>query len=341
MRTATIRDVARLANVSTAAVSLVTNQPDTKRVSAEKKELIRKVIAQLGYQPNGSAKALSSKAARIVGLFVPMRDPIFDSTFVAEMLSGIQSSLRDAGYDLMIYSHRAKTAKVQPEQIVRSRFVDGVIFSNTRMCSQADIDRNIEEFSNTGTPFVMVNSYSGKKLIDCVGVDDAEIGRMAASYLCGKGHRRMAMLMGSRRAPISTLLAHGFRDGLQAAGVRGTSLLTGYGEYDAEVQSRVVGAWLDRPDRPTAIFCADEQMAPALYDILRLRGLNIPADVAVLGRAGLPLGAYLTPKLSTIAIPITTMGRSAADLLLSRLRGVRSHPERVVLPCSFIERDSA
>ena len=123
----TIHDVARMARISTAAVSLVMNDHNTSRVSAARRRQILKIAEEIGYAPNGLAKALLHGETRIIGLIVPMRDPIFFNYFIAEVLSGIQACLIERGYHLMIYSHGADTGRVTRNELMQSRYVDGVI----------------------------------------------------------------------------------------------------------------------------------------------------------------------------------------------------------------------
>jgi DNA-binding LacI/PurR family transcriptional regulator len=184
---ATIQDVARLAGVSTASVSLVLNQPETRRVGADKKRRILQAVRSLAYRPNGMARALITRSTQILGLVVPLRDPIFFNSFIAGVLTGIQGVLIERGYHLMVYSHRASSGRITPQQLVETRFVDGVIFINTRMCTGADMEATIAELRAAAIPFVMINTYYGHEAINYVGIDDRQTGHQAARCLLQKG----------------------------------------------------------------------------------------------------------------------------------------------------------
>jgi LacI family transcriptional regulator len=337
---ATIHDVAREAGVSTAAVSLVLNDPNTNRVGPEKKRQIRRAVNRLSYAPNGVARALSKRKTRILGLVVPMRDAIFFNYFITGVLSGIQSVLIERGYHLMIYSHSVRTGRMTRGQIIESRMVDGLLVINTRLCTASDMHTTIEELTAAAIPFVMVNNYYGHDAINYVGVNDRQTGYQAAEYLLRKGRRRVAALGGARRTPTGTALIESFSEAMKDAGAPIEPGLVAYGEYDQPTVERITRNWLTRSRPPEAIFCADDQMAPDVYDAVRAENKQIPQDVAILGRGDFYFTMSLYPKLTTLRLPTVEMGRRAANMLIDTLAG-RSHlPERVLLPTEVIERQS-
>lgn len=338
---ATIYDVAKAAKVSIAAVSLVMNDPETPRVGAQKKKLILEHAQKLGYSPSGLARALSRGSTRIIGLVAPMRDPIFFNNFIAEVLSGIQSCIMDRGFHLMIYSHNTKSGRITKGELTQSRFVDGVIALNTRMCSSQDITDTVDDLTNAAIPFVMTNCYAGEDHINYVGVDDFEVGRHGAEYLASRGHTSIALISGASRSPMTARLLAGFKTGLSTAGIPFQPRLHVCSDYNSKIVRDKVMEWLSRPKPPTAIYCADDQLAPDVYRGVEEVNKRIPEDVSVLGRGNLPIGATLSPALTTFAIQPFEMGRKAAETLLNviqkRQRGVR----QIYLDAPLIKRGSA
>jgi len=219
--------------------------------------------------------------------------------------------------------------------------VDGIIFFNTRLCTEADMAATIRELTSSSTPFVMINSYYGHEHINYVGVDDREIGHSAVMYLRGLGHRSLALLLGARRSSSSQPLEAGFTEALREAQLPWDGTLSAFGEYDGETVAHAIKGWVRRKRPPTAIFCGDDQMAPDVYTALRAERCRIPDDVAVVSRGDLMIAAYLSPKLTTIRIPTFEMGRRAAELLTDTLDGRSHHPQRILLPTPLIERESA
>jgi len=336
----TIRDVALLANVSVASVSLVVNDPETNRVGARKRKEILRIAREIGYRPNGFAKALLKKQTRILGLVIPLRDPIFLNQFLVEVLAGIQSCVVHRGYHLMIYSNQEGSGRAGLDEIRTSRFADGLIIVNTRMCTADDINNTIETLQKDAFPFVMVNSYYGAAPINYVGVDDDVIGKMAGEFLVKKGHHRIAFLGGVKESSHSDILVNGLRTILKENRLTLPAGRIAFTGYEKKIIAEQTSTWIRAKDRPTAIFCADDQLVPGVYSVLRDQGLKIPQDMAVLGRGDLGLTSFLEPKLSTLSVPTFHMGKKAAELLIEKLENPETPPSRVLLPSHLVERES-
>jgi DNA-binding LacI/PurR family transcriptional regulator len=335
----TIYDVARAANVSIASVSLVMNDPATPRVGSAKRRKIMEIAARLGYSPNGIAKALTHGETRILGLMIPMRDPIFVNHFIAQVLSGIQVAVLAHGYHLMIYSHQADTGQITGSELRHSRFVDGLIVLNTRMCSEDDQQNTAKELSEAGIPFVMTNGVLDNT-VNSVRLDDYGAGQLGGTYLMGRGHRRIAVLSASRNSPLSQVLLDGFKSALRKKDLHLPKDLHVYCEYDHNIIREATKNWISGPRRPTAIFATDDQFVPTIYRTVQESGLAIPEDIAVLGRGDMSLGTAVEPELTTIAVPAFQLGNEAAELLIKVLRNPRSEPTNVILPCNLVKRAS-
>lgn len=333
MSAPTLDDIARRAGVSTAAVSIALNNPGTRRVSAAKREEILRIAAKLNYAPNELAQALSTRRTRLLGLMVPLRDPIFFNHFIAQALSGIQATLMLRGYNLLVYSPTGRPGRATREQILESRFTDGLIFINTRLCSTRDVAETIRELDAANIKFTMVNAYYGRAAANYVGVDDAAIGRMAVDHLVERGHRRIAFLSGSKKLPTHIHLLHGLHSGMDKHGLTLPPEWIGCSEYDEAEAFRILDRWFSgkRP-RPTAIFCADDQLLMYLYDYVEARGMNIPGDVAVLGRGVSGLMDLLRPRPTAFYIPTFEMGKLAAEMLIDSIEKPEQKRRRVLLP---------
>ena len=332
-----LSDIAKRAGVSTAAVSIALNKGATTRVSEEKRKLIRGIAEELGYYPNELAKALAEQRTRLLGLVVPLRDPIFFNQFIAQALSGIQSTLMRRGYNLLVFSPSGKPGRATRDQILESRFTDGLILINTRSCTMQDVNDTIEELQAAQIKFAMINSYYGKAPINYVGVDDAAIGAAAAEYLVERGHRRIAFLSGSSTLPAHMHLVKGLRKGLAKHGLELPDDLIGCTQYESERAFAILDGWFrTKRGRPSAIFTADDQLLLHLYDYVEARGMSIPQDVSVLGRGNAHSGNHLRPRPTSLAIPTFRMGELASDLLIDLIEKPGTVPQRVLLPYELI-----
>ena len=331
-----LSDIAKCAGVSSAAVSIVLNDTETKRVGPVKRQLILKIAKDLGYTQNVLAKALVERRTRLLGLMVPLRDPIFFNQFIAQALSGIQSTLCSRGYNLLVYSPSGRPGRATRDQILESKFTDGLIFINTRLCSPRDISDTIRELDEAKIKFTMINSYYGRASIDYVGVDDFAIGEAAIFHLLARGHKSIVFLSGSEQLPTNQQLVLGMRSALSESGMELADDRIGYTEYEQPVAFMVLDRWFaSKRNRPTAIFAGDDQLLTQLYDYVEARGLKVPNDIAILARGNADFMSLLRPRPTGFAIPTFQMGEVAASRLIDSIEKPDHKRGRVLLPFQF------
>lgn len=328
-----LADIAKRAGVSIAAVSIALNNRDTKRVGAAKREEIQRIAEELSYAPNELAKALAEQKTRLLGLMVPLRDPIFFNHFIAQALSGIQATLMRRGYNLLVYSPSGRPGRSTRDQILESKFTDGLIFINTRSCSTRDVAETVQELNAAQIKFTMINSYYGRAPVNYVGVDDLAIGEAAVHYLLERDHRRIAFLSGSKKLPTHIHLLQGMRRALATYGEDLPPDRIGCTGYDEITAFAILDRWFEsKRQRPTAIFCADDQLLMHLYDYIEARRMKIPEDVAVLGRGNAGLISLLRPRPTAFYIPTFEMGELAAEMLIDSIEQPTGNRQRVMLP---------
>lgn len=339
----TLSDIAKRVGVSEAAVSIALNKGETNRVSAKTRERILEVAKELNYSPNELAKALAENRTHLVGLVVPMRDPIFFNLFIAQTLSGIQSTLMHRGYNLLVYSPTLDQDKsTARKKIYESRYTDGVIFVNTRSCSASTVNETIRELQSAKVRFSMINSYYGRAPINYVGVDDSAIATAAVDYLVGKGHKRIAFLSGVHTLPGHVQMIRGLERGLRKHGLGLRTALIGCTEYDQGQAFAILDRWFARKgNRPSAILVADDQLLMHLYDYADLRKMAIPEDVSVLARRNIAIEDHIRPRPTSIVVPTFQMGQIAAELLIDTIEDPNCEPRRTMLPFELIEGSTA
>ena len=331
-----LSDIAKRAGVSVTAVSIVLNNESTTRVSEAKRALIFNIAKELNYVPNELAKALAERRTRLLGLMVPLRDPIFFNQFIAQALSGIQKTLMRRGYNLLVYSPSGRPGRYTRDQVLESKLTDGLIFINTRSCSAHDINQTIHDLEAANIKFTMINSYYGRAPINYVGVDDKAIGEAAGRYLIEAGHNRIAFLSGSHTLPSHLQLLLGIKHAMAAAGAHLAPELVGCTDYEEEKAFAILDRWFARKsERPSAIFCADDQLVMEMYNYIDARRLVVPRDVSVLGRGNASVGSYMRPRLTAFWIPTLEMGELAADILIDSIEKPDQKRRRVLLPFKF------
>lgn len=336
-----IFDVARVANVSIASVSLVLKDPETSRVGRAKRAEILKAAKELGYSPNLLTRGLAKNGTGILGLVVPTVDAkVFFNLTISEILAGIQACLAERKQHLLVHSHMGSKGKITETEIVRSRTMDGLIFINTRNCTGSDITATVQELHEAQLPFVMINSAQDIDGINYVGVDERALGTAAGHYLAAKGHTEIGMIAGTASSPTTQFLREGLAAGLKAHGIKLTTKNVAYGSFRTDNTLEAVEQLLRLKPRPTALFCATDLMAPDVYDKLRQLKLEIPKDVAVLGRGDLMFASFLRPALTTFRFPFFEIGYESAATLISSIKSQTRATKKILLPAPIVERES-
>ena len=306
---ASIRDVAELAQVSTATVSHVINH--TRYVSPELTERVRVVMLELNYQPDAVARSLRRRETLTIGLLIPsVKIPFF-----AAVAYNVERAASDYGYNIILCNsdwQQAKESLYLRDLIARR--VDGLV------CISAGMDgAQIAPLIEAGTPVVMVErSMSGIDL-DAVGIDNVKGAYKATKHLLELGRRRIAVVTGKSSVSDERLL--GYQRALAEAGLKLNSSLLHWGDYLPETGRQAMEYFLSLLEKPSAVFAFNDMMALGVLQVLNERGLRVPEDIAVLGFDGIPLSKYTSPALTTVRQPLKEMGRAAVEQLLKRIRG--------------------
>ncbi|GAA1073799.1 LacI family DNA-binding transcriptional regulator [Kitasatospora arboriphila] len=321
-RRPTGRDVARLAGVSQATVSLVFSGAGGHRVSDATRERVREAARTLGYQPQAAGRQLRLGRSGMVMLAVPnLLGPFF-----GRVLSGVHEEAHRRGLAVVVSS--GWDGATLAEAATAGRF-DGLL-----ICSPDD--SQLGELP-ADTPAVFLDADPARSPgRPTVELDVAAGMRAAVEHLAARGHRRIGHLR-------STLSAHTFRTrqaGFEAAAAdlevveAGVSLNEG-----AEAARAVARTLLERPDRPAAVICDDDVVASGLYQAAAELGLRIPEDVSVVGIDNIPVAGLLVPPLTTVDLPGEELGRTGVAALAALLAG---EPVIVVppLPTTLVVRAS-
>ena len=318
MEKVTLKDVARLAGVSHTTVSLVINETTGSRVSRATKTRVRNAIRTLNYNPNLTAKRLASGKMHAIGLYTPFKIPIFRNFTFLEMLTGIQDILSPKGFDLVLFSGGRNLYKQRPiQQIVRESTVDGLIIFNTRYTNQRYVKSYINALNDLNFNFVVVNYYWGRAQINYVGVDYEKTTLKGMQHLLSLGHKKIAMLGGNYRAPVTAKILKAFKKALQKFEVAFDEKLVVYADYDYDQAYEQTKILLERHQAITAFFVAGFEMAPACLKAVREKGFKVPQEVSVLCYVDDQIIPLLDPPLTAIQWPYYNMGKKAAQLLIN------------------------
>jgi len=314
----TLKDVAKLAGVSHTTVSLVVNKAAGSRVSPATRTRVLDAVRTLKYNPNLTAKRLASGKMHAIGLYTPFKVPIFRNFTFLEMLTGIQDVLSQKGYDLVLFSGGRNLYKHRPiQQIVRENTVDGLIIFNTRYTNQRFVKGYIDVLRDLNFNFVVVHYYWGKSAINYVGVDYEKATRMGMDHLLALGHKKIALLAGNYKAPVTAKILNAFKKSLQDFEIAYDEALVVYADYDYDMAYQKTKDLLGRYPQITAFFVAGFEMAPACLKAIRQKGVTVPQEISILCYVDDQIIPVLDPPLTAIKWPYYSMGKMAAQILIN------------------------
>ena len=340
-RRPTIAAVAAAAGVSPTTVSHALS--GSRAVRAATRDRVLRVAAELGYAPNRLASGLRLQRTGVIGL---ASDLIATTAFAGRIVQGAQQAARERGAVLMVVDSEgdAELEAQQLRSLVDHR-VDGILLA--RMFHQ-----QVPRPDALGTtPVVLVDAVPAEGWrVPSVAPDEHAIAATAVEHLLAAGHRRIALATTVDDSPASRGREAGFRDALVAAGLDGAGALVEHGASDAVGGRHAGRRLLDRsaPERPTAVFCFNDQMAMGVYQAAAALGLDVPRDCSVLGVDDLDIvAAALVPALTTIALPHWAMGQWGMNTLLDmiggfppQVGGAADVAEPLLLRCELVERGS-
>ncbi len=340
-KSATIRDVAQMADVSVSTVSRVLTGAETPIViSEETRARVLEAAHELSYRPHPGARSLRGKSTNLLGLIVrEIEDPFF-----SQMIRVISQEARSHGYEIVL-GH----AEADPEEAVRLsemmldlRYCDGLFLLG-------DLRETIEDHAflekiGWSSPLVMLCRGSGQlvKQWPSVNTNNAAGVVLGMEYLASLGHRRIVFLDGGRLGDLNERQV-AYRDFMQDRfGASDPSLLhlvenSLQGGYQAMLN--LIGAG----PLPSAIFASDDMMAIGAMNAAFLRGIHVPHDLSIIGFDDIQISGYTNPPLTTIRQPIDEIGRKAMEIMRSLVHseGQSQTAQHVTIPPKLVVRESS
>lgn len=328
----TLQEVAKHAGVSQTTASLAIR--GKSNISEATRQRVFAAMQELGYvYDRGAANLRSKGSSSTVGLILPdLANP-----FYTELLIGIHQELNRYGQTVIL----GTTFDSEPVQdrllsTILEHRVAGIIF----FVVPGSSPQSVERIRRLGIPVVLINRNLPETNCDYVGIDNVTGGYFGVEHLVRKGHRRIAFIGGVSQLSSYQGRKEGYIRGLNAAGLAVDPSLIIEGPMTRDSGSVLIERILSHPQPPTAVFCYNDTIAIGAMVRMKELGLQPGYDLAIMGCDDIPESSIFSPRLTTMSSFPQTLGANAVRLLHSRIEGLRSEPQSIILRPKLIIRES-
>jgi LacI family repressor for deo operon, udp, cdd, tsx, nupC, and nupG len=321
-----IKDIAQRLGVSPATVSRALT--GTGLVAEPTLSRIREAARAMNYRPNVSARNLRTR--RSMSVLMVVRD--IGNPFYLEVMKGVEQAAREAGYSVLMGNTESNPEReTEYFDMLRDGHADGMIL----MTGKLPAGLEAAGIAIADLPLVVALETIEGSGLPHVRIDNLAAAREAVRHLVGLGHRRIAHVTGPLPEIMSRLRRDGWRAAMDDAGLAVPEGYEQRGDYLLRSGQALCATLCDLPEPPTAIFCANDEMAFGAIHELRRRGLDVPGDVSVVGFDDIYLSAAIFPPLTTVSQPRAEIGREAMSLLLQVIAGDEVADGPIVLPTTL------
>ncbi|GIP30242.1 HTH-type transcriptional repressor PurR [Paenibacillus sp. J23TS9] len=337
----TIRDVAKLAQVSTATVSRVLNNDTKYKITDETRERVWQAVTQLNYKISASPKrkVLTSdhsenKTHTKIGCVLSVTKDKYNDPYFMSILTGVEERLLSAGYDIAFIR---TGIELNDSKILFHTFSEPI----TGLILMESLNNETYEYIRKQVPYI-VGIDTEREDIDNVGYDHYNVATMAVNHLIEKGHTQVGYIGGGglKGNLKDSRRYRGYFATMHAAGLSVNPDWVIDCMWDEMVCIEQINHLCKTKNLPTAFFVGSDLMAMAALNGLYNNGVSVPHEVAVIGLSNIEVSKYSNPPLSTIDVPTKEIGMVAVDNLIDRMNGNQLLPKKVILPTRLILRSS-
>ncbi|MFO7583408.1 MAG: LacI family DNA-binding transcriptional regulator [Anaerolineales bacterium] len=329
----TIKDIARMCNVSTQTISRVLNKrPD---VSPETRETVERAMAEMGYRPSALARSLVQQRSYTLGVIIAGLRYVG----VAQTLNGINEACEESNYSLLLKElpHFNSPNIVPVIESLIANHVEGIIYA------APDINENVKvvqsQLPSFCPPIVFLKSQSNPNYAS-ICVDNYGGARQAVEYLLSLGRRHIGLITG----PLDWLEARqrkqGWEDALTNVGIETGAHKWAQGNWSSASGESAFAELIQKYPQMNALFASNDQMALGALHYCHAHGISVPEDLAVVGFDNLTESAHFTPALTTITHPLREAGQMAVKSLLEQIEGHTAINQVITLQTELIVRTS-
>ena len=324
-----LKEIARMAGVSTTTVSRVLNGKAPGNMSRETYEKVMRVVELTGFAPNPVASSLRSGSSKVIGVILPSST----NPYYAQLGSYIENEAYNNGHLIFVCNSNSDVARERSYiDTLRNHRVSGIL-----LCSTGLTSREIQGLRESNTRCVLLDEEVGDYPGDIVVGDDFRGGRMGAEYLYRLGHRDILVILGPEQLSSTRNRLAGFRSFFSSVADARHAIANG----DFTIQSGYVAVNEKLPGTPfTAVFSFNDLMAIGAIHALQRGGVKVPGDVSVLGYDNIFIDHYVSPGITTVSTPLDELARIAVAMVIRRPAAPVAAVGRRSIPPRIIERES-
>ncbi|MFK7831911.1 MAG: LacI family DNA-binding transcriptional regulator [Winogradskyella sp.] len=331
----TLKDIANVLNISTAAVSKAMH--NDSRISAKTKAEVKRIAKELNYQPNHLASALRKGKSNLVGVIVPRTN----SNFFSSVLEHMEEVLHKAGYNVIITQSNESFKKecTNIDTLLYTQ-VDGIIAS----MANETVDLSFyEKIKTKGIPLILFDRGENNLNVDYVGINDYDSSQMIIKHLVSKGCKRIAHIGGFRRTRIFNNRIRGYIDAIKTYNLPLDNDLIIESSLTLEDGRHQMTKLLNLNKRPDAVYVAGDYAALGALQVLKEHQLNVPEDMRLVGFGNEPFTALVTPSITSVDQNSKAIGRLAAEAFLNRVANPETKQtlNKIILEAELIVRASS
>nr|WP_042846833.1 MULTISPECIES: ribose operon transcriptional repressor RbsR [Providencia] len=326
-----MKDVARLAGVSTSTVSHVINQ--NRYVSESITLRVKNAIEELNYAPSALARSLKMNRTNTIGMLLTTSN----NPFYAEVVRGVERSCYERGYSLILCNTEGDLQRMNHslETLLQKR-VDGLLI----MCTEVQGPSKDVFTRYPSVPTVMMD-WSPFDLVGDVIQDNSFLGgEIATRYLIDSGFTRIACIAGPQDKSPARARYQGFIQAMEQAKIEVNEDYIIFSDFEFAGGFESMNKLLELSTPPQAIFAGNDAMAVGAYQAIFQKGIKVPDDISIIGYDDIDLSPYMIPPLTTIHQPKDKLGKQAVDQLIYRMDNPEADASVLVLTPELIERQS-
>lgn len=327
----TMKDIARLAGVSTSTVSHVINK--SRYVSDEIAERVNKAAKDLNYAPSALARSLKMNRTKTIGMLVTNST----NPFFGEVVKGVERSCYLQGYNLILCNTEGDSQRMQTsiDTLLQKR-VDGLLL----MCSTVE-GEHIEGFDRYPELPVVVMDW-GPMLFSSDKIQDNSFqgGYIATKHLIEQGHTDIGCITGPLLKHQASTRFEGYQKAMNEASLSIRSKWIAEGDFECEGGFDAFNWMVAQGPLPSAIFVSNDMMAMGVINAANKLGISIPDDLSLIGYDDIHIAKYMTPALTTIHQPKYRLSKAAVETLLDKLEKKTTENQLVQLEPSLVVRES-